>query len=127
MGDTMNSKLDAVDDSLIQEATNIIELLTRSSNEEMDSVVNALDGGYVLPAPGGDLLRDGTSVLPTGRNIHALDPYRMPSAGAWARGERAANEIIRQHRESNNGAYPETCAVTLWGLDTIKTRGMSSN
>lgn len=32
---------------------------------------------YVRPAPGGDLLRDGTSVLPTGRNIHALDPYRM--------------------------------------------------
>mmetsp|Transcript_33214 Transcript_33214/g.67944 ORF Transcript_33214/g.67944 Transcript_33214/m.67944 type:complete len:1449 (+) Transcript_33214:144-4490(+) len=125
MGDVIDSKLDAADNSLLQEATNIIELLARSSSEEMDSVVNALDGGYVLPAPGGDLLRDGTSVLPTGRNIHALDPYRMPSAGAWARGERAANEIIRQHRESNNGAFPETCAVTLWGLDTIKTRGES--
>lgn len=47
----------------------------------------------------------------------------MPSAGAWARGERAAQEIIRQHLEANDGAYPETVAVALWGLDTIKTRG----
>jgi len=38
----------------------------------MDGVVTALNGGYVKPCPGGDLLRDGTSVLPTGRNIHAL-------------------------------------------------------
>lgn len=47
----------------------------------------------------------------------------MPSAGAWVRGQLAADEIIRQHKESNDGKYPETTAVTLWGLDTIKTRG----
>jgi len=107
---------------LQHEALSIVELLEKNV-EEIDSVVTALNGGYVLPAPGGDLLRDGTSVLPTGRNIHALDPYRMPSPGAWARGERAAEEIIRQHLEANNGSYPETIAVALWGLDTIKTRG----
>jgi magnesium chelatase subunit H len=72
-----------------------------------------------------DLLRDGPSVLPTGRNIHALDPFRMPSAGAWARGQRAAAEIIKQHQATNEGKYPETVAVTLWGLDAIKTRGES--
>ena len=107
-----------------KEAVEIAELLSRNV-EELESVVNALNGGYVLPAPGGDLLRDGSSVLPTGRNIHALDPYRMPSALAWNRGTRAAEEIIKQHKSSNHGAYPETVAVTLWGLDTIKTRGES--
>ena len=35
----------------------------------------------------------------------------------------AAEEIIRQHREVNCENFPETTAVTLWGLDTIKTRG----
>jgi magnesium chelatase subunit H len=110
------------EDPLKAEALKIVELLKRNT-EEMDGVVTALNGGYVKPCPGGDLLRDGTSVLPTGRNIHALDPYRMPSQGAWARGQRAAEEILRQHQESNNGAFPETIAVTLWGLDTIKTRG----
>ena len=43
----------------------------------------ALGGEYVLPEAGGDLLRDGAGVLPTGRNIHALDPYRMPRCVKW--------------------------------------------
>ena len=110
--------------SVVDEASSIIHSL-RKSHEELSSLMTGLDGGYIKPKPGGDLLRDGPSVLPTGRNTHALDPYRMPSAGAWSRGQRAAKEIIRQHRDSHNGNYPETVAVTLWGLDAIKTRGES--
>ena len=53
--------------------------------QELKSIVKALNGEYVLPGVGGDLLRDGTGVLPTGRNIHALDPYRLPSPAAWER------------------------------------------
>lgn len=113
------------DAKLHKDASQIVSLLAQST-EELDSVINALDGGYVAPLPGGDLLRDGPAVLPTGRNIHALDPYRMPSAGAWARGQVAAKEILKQHMEANNGEYPETVAVTLWGLDAIKTRGTLS-
>jgi magnesium chelatase subunit H len=109
---------------LMEEATSIVRLLARST-EEIDSLVQGLAGGYIRPAPGGDLLRDGPSVLPTGRNIHALDPYRMPSASAWIRGQKAAEEVLRQHQQSNGGKFPETIAVTLWGLDAIKTRGES--
>jgi magnesium chelatase subunit H len=114
----------STEETILEEASSIATLLDKST-EEMDSVISGLEGGYVRPKPGGDLLRDGPSVLPTGRNIHALDPYRMPSATAWARGQQAAEEIIRQHRENNNGKFPETVAVTLWGLDAIKTRGES--
>ena len=110
--------------SVKDEALDIASLL-QSTTDEMENVVRALDGGFVPAAPGGDLLRDGKQVLPTGRNIYALDPYRMPSAGAWARGQRIAAELIKQHRDANNGNYPETVAVTLWGLDAIKTRGES--
>ena len=53
-------------DLLLHEAMDIVDLLGKNV-EEIDSVVNALDGGYVKPIPGGDLLRDGRSVLPTGR------------------------------------------------------------
>lgn len=53
--------------------------------QELNSILKALNGEYVLPGVGGDLLRDGTGVLPTGRNIHALDPYRLPSPAAWER------------------------------------------
>jgi len=109
---------------LEKEALEILSLLNRNT-EEIDSIINCLDGGYVPAAPGGDLLRDGPSVLPTGRNIHALDPYRMPSVGAWARGQKAVEEILKQHRAANEGRDPETVAVNLWGLDAIKTRGES--
>lgn len=36
------------------------------NSEELDSVRQDMDGQYVLPAPGVDLLRDGAGVLPTG-------------------------------------------------------------
>ena len=61
----------------------------------------------------------------TGRNIHALDPYRMPSAAALERGSEAARLIVESHRKQNGGAFPETVAVNLWGLDAIKTKGES--
>ena len=47
----------------------------------------------------------------TGRNIHALDPYRMPGQAALERGGAAGQGILQAHRDANNGAYPETVAV----------------
>jgi magnesium chelatase subunit H len=99
--------------------------LLQRNREELTNLLRGLNGEYIPPAPGGDLLRDGPGVLPTGRNIHALDPYRMPSAGAMARGRTIARQILERHRAEHDGAWPETVAVMLWGLDAIKTRGES--
>jgi magnesium chelatase subunit H len=104
------------------DAINVRRLLSENT-QEVSSLMQALNGEYVLPQAGGDLLRDGPGVLPTGRNIHALDPYRMPSAAAVARGEAAGKGILDAHAAANDGALPETVAVNLWGLDSIKTRG----
>ena len=106
----------------IDKAIQVRSLLMRNT-EEMRSVVRALRGEYIPSVAGGDLLRDGPGVLPTGRNIHALDPYRMPSEAALLRGSAAAKQIIKQHQDQNENEYPETCAVALWGLDSIKTKG----
>ncbi|KAL4859226.1 Acyl-coenzyme A oxidase [Chlorella vulgaris] len=108
----------------LEEAVAIRDLLALNS-EELRSVVRALNGEYILPEAGGDLLRDGAGVLPTGRNIHAMDPYRMPSLAALDRGTRAAAAILDAHREASGGEWPETVAVNLWGLDAIKTKGES--
>ncbi|NEN88554.1 MAG: magnesium chelatase subunit H [Okeania sp. SIO3H1] len=111
------------DYSVNQDAVNIRDLLMQNT-DELTNLLRGLNGEYIPAAPGGDLLRDGPGVLPTGRNIHALDPYRMPSPAAYERGREIANKIINKHLEENNN-YPETVAVMLWGLDAIKTRGES--
>jgi magnesium chelatase subunit H len=112
-----------LDPNMIDQAKQIKDLLLQTT-DEMTNLLRGLNGEYIPPAPGGDLLRDGIGVLPTGRNIHALDPYRMPSPAAYERGKEIARKIIDQHREET-GNYPETVAVLLWGLDVIKTKGES--
>jgi magnesium chelatase subunit H len=107
----------------IAEANMIRDLLSQTT-DELTNLLRGLNGEYIPPAPGGDLLRDGPGVLPTGRNIHALDPYRMPSTAAYERGRNIAHQIIDQHLQEQ-GSYPETVAVMLWGLDAIKTKGES--
>ena len=109
--------------SKLEEGTKIEDLL-RQNTDEMTNLLRGLNGEYIPPAPGGDLLRDGSGVLPTGRNIHALDPYRMPSLAAYERGREIAKKILQQNLEEK-GEYPETVAVMLWGLDSIKTKGES--
>lgn len=46
----------------------------------------------------------------------------MPGPAAEARGAAAAQAVIDAHRAANGGAYPETVAINLWGLDAIKTK-----
>lgn len=116
------SRHDITDDSRFNEALEIRDRLSQT-RDEITNLLRGLNGEYIPPAPGGDLLRDGPGVLPTGRNIHALDPW-MPSPAAFERGSAIAQQIITQHLEEQ-GTYPETVAVMLWGLDTIKTKGES--
>lgn len=91
------------------------------SNDELGALVHALDGGYVRPAPGGDLVRS-PDVLPTGRNIHGFDPFRIPSAFACAQGRDQAEQLIARHR-ADGGKLPESIAMVLWGTDNLKSEG----
>jgi hypothetical protein len=51
--------------SRLEEGLEIRGLLRRNT-EELDGVMRALNGEYIEPEAGGDLLRDGAGVLPTG-------------------------------------------------------------
>ncbi|MBM3422846.1 MAG: magnesium chelatase subunit H [Chlorobi bacterium] len=112
---------EAINDSLKEGIT--MKRALDDNSGEMESFVRALRGEYLPSGPGGDLVRDGAGILPTGRNIHAIDPWRIPSELAFKRGKQIAETIIRRHCEENNGEYPETIAQVLWGLDTIKSKG----
>jgi magnesium chelatase subunit H len=91
---------------------------------EMQSLVRALDGEYILPGPGGDPIRN-PNVLPAGKNIHALDPQSIPTKAAVMSAKVVVDRLIDRQRADNNGAYPETIACVLWGTDNIKTYGES--
>ncbi|MBK1696331.1 magnesium chelatase subunit H [Rhodovibrio salinarum] len=88
---------------------------------ETQAILHALDGGFIPPAPGGDFLRK-PSVLPTGRNIHGFDPFRLPSAFAMHEGRRQSDQLIERYRADGNG-YPESIALVLWGTDNLKNEG----
>jgi magnesium chelatase subunit H len=91
---------------------------------EMGSLIKALDGEYVIPGPGGDPIRN-PNVLPSGKNIHALDPQSIPTAAAVISAKVVVDRLIDRQCSENNGAYPETIACVLWGTDNIKTYGES--
>jgi magnesium chelatase subunit H len=90
-------------------------------DHEMQGLMRALDGRYLAPAPGGDLIRNA-NVLPTGRNLHGLDPFRMPSAFAVRDGQRQADKLLARYQQDHQ-ALPETVAMVLWGTDNLKTEG----
>jgi magnesium chelatase subunit H len=91
------------------------------TNNEIDSLVRALRGEFIEPGPGADIIQN-PDILPTGRNTHAINPYGVPSAAAYARSEAVANSLLERH-QNENGRYPEAMALVLWGLDNIKTQG----
>ncbi|MEI7769674.1 MAG: magnesium chelatase subunit H [Chloroflexales bacterium] len=95
----------------------------KDNTQELSFLLHGLEGRYIPAAPGGDLIRDGLAVLPTGRNIHSLDPFRVPSDSAYQRGVRIAESLVQAHLAEHDGVYPETIAQVLWGLDAIKTKG----
>ncbi|WP_375257673.1 cobaltochelatase subunit CobN, partial [Citreimonas sp.] len=86
-------------------------------DHEIDGLMRALDGRYIAPVAGGDLIRS-TDVLPAGRNIHAFDPFRMPTAFACRDGARQAQLLLDTH-----DTLPRTVALVLWGSDNIKSDG----
>ncbi|HEY9284538.1 MAG TPA: cobaltochelatase subunit CobN [Pyrinomonadaceae bacterium] len=90
-------------------------------NDELNSLARALRGEYVEPGPGADVVQN-PSVLPTGRNTHAVNPYAVPSATAYARAEPVVRQLLARH-VAEHGRHPRALALVLWGLDNIKTHG----
>ena len=92
-----------------------------AQDHELSALLRALDGRFIQPVAGGDLMRS-PEILPTGRNMHGFDPYRIPSAFAMSDGARQAERVVARHVADGN-AFPETVAVVLWGTDNLKSEG----
>ncbi len=111
--DTRTAFLDALPDQSVRDDMDA----KLQSNDEVAALLHALSGGFTPPVPGGDLIRS-PDILPTGRNIHAFDPFRMPTAFAMAEGKAQAELLLKTH-----DALPKSVALVLWGSDNIKSDG----
>ena len=99
------------------EETRAQALAHLSKDSEIPAILNAIAGRFTPPVAGGDLIRS-PDMLPTGRNIHAFDPFRMPTEFACRDGAKQAEKLLAAHDE-----LPKTVALVLWGSDNIKSDG----
>ncbi len=89
---------------------------------ERNALLDALVGRRIAPGPAGSPWRGRSDVLPTGRNLFAVDPRGVPTRSAHAQGIRLAEELLRRHLQ-DHGDWPKGLVVDLWGSATMRTAG----
>ena len=101
---------------------NYRKALMESPSIEMRSMLNALDGGYTAPSPGGDPVAN-PNTLPTGRNLFAVNAEATPTRSAWEKGVALAENTLRLYRERHCDSLPRKVSYTLWSSEFIETEG----
>lgn len=116
--DTLEERLYEYETSLIPGGLHIIG---EDSPEEIGGLLKALRGEYVPVGIAGDIFKN-PDLLPAGRNLVQFDPRLVPTRTACERGMRIAEQTLERYR-LEHGAYPDSAAVILWGLETSRTQG----
>lgn len=98
------------------------ETLRQSPLNEMSSLMNALNGGFTAPSPGGDLIVN-PNTLPTGRNLFSINVENTPSEDAWEKAKELCDNTIKMYCERHKGEYPRKVSYTLWSSEFIETEG----
>ncbi|MFJ3644630.1 cobaltochelatase subunit CobN [Streptomyces murinus] len=93
-----------------------------ATTAELDHTVHALAGGFVPAGPSGSPLRGLVNVLPTGRNFYSVDPKAVPSRLAWETGQALAESLLERYR-ADNGDWPVSVGLSLWGTSAMRTAG----
>ena len=92
------------------------------TTDELDNVVRALRGEFVPAGPSGAPTRGMAHVLPTGRNFYSVDPKSLPSPIAYEVGGELARALLERYLKEE-GAYPETVGIVVWGTAAMRTHG----
>ncbi len=108
----------------IENVLNYRKGLYDSPEQEMLSLINALNGGYTPPSTGGDVVSNPRT-LPTGRNLYGVNAENMPSEKAWERGKALAESTIQMYRKAHHDSIPRKVSFTLWSSEFIETEGAS--
>lgn len=94
----------------------------QQTGQEMTSLLHGLAGGYVPSGASGAPTRGRPDVLPTGRNFYSVDIRAIPTESAWMVGRKAAETLIEQYAQEQ-GEYPRSLALSIWGTSTMRTGG----
>jgi cobaltochelatase CobN len=107
---------------LLPEGERFSERVAACGAAESLGVLRALGGQFAPPGPAGAPTRGRLDVLPTGRNLYAIDPRSAPTRNAWEIGRRAAEEICKRYAQ-DRGEWPKRIVLDLWGSATMRTGG----
>jgi len=91
------------------------------NGNELKNCIRGLQTEFIRPATGGDVIRK-PDVLPTGFNINQFDPTKVPTETAVERGDEIAKNTLNTYLEQE-GSYPESIGMVLWGFETSNTGG----
>ncbi|MFR9580466.1 MAG: cobaltochelatase subunit CobN [Rikenellaceae bacterium] len=105
----------------IESITSTKENLKNSTRYELESLLDALSGGYIEPSTAGDPIVNPKSV-PTGRNFYGINPETTPTKQAWSVGKALAENLLAAEMEAK-GKYPEKVSFTLWSSSFITSEG----
>ncbi len=94
----------------------------QQTQQEITQLLRGLDGRFVPSGPSGAPTRGRPEVLPTGRNFYSVDLRNIPTETAWDVGRKAAETLIELYTQEN-GEYPKTLALSVWGTSTMRTGG----
>ncbi|WP_068149419.1 cobaltochelatase subunit CobN [Rhodococcoides corynebacterioides] len=112
---------DTVADILRFAAVEVVPRL-RATDQEVERVLHALNGGFVPAGPSGSPLRGLINVLPTGRNFYSVDPKAVPSRLAWETGQAMAESLVARYL-ADHGEYPSSVGLSVWGTSAMRTSG----
>ncbi|NET28427.1 cobaltochelatase subunit CobN [Okeania sp. SIO1I7] len=94
----------------------------QKTNQEITNLLIGLDGKYIPSGSSGAPTRGRPDVLPTGRNFYSVDIRAIPTETAWRVGQLAAENLIERYTQEN-GEYPQTLGLSVWGTSTMRTGG----
>ena len=92
------------------------------TTDEIDNLLMGLNGRYVSSGSSGAPTRGRLDVLPTGRNFYSVDVRTIPTQTAYGLGIKSANLLIDRYLQEN-GDYPESIGLSVWGTSTMRTGG----
>lgn len=123
--DWCGSLAGALQEKLVAASRYVCTVLASSlakTTQEIESILEAMEGRYVEPGPGGAPTSGCADILPTGRNFYGVDPRNLPTPAAWKIGVAMGDDLMARY-VAEEGRVPESVGITFWGTSNMRSHG----